>query len=468
MGYIKNRELLLSAGEVELRRLALDIAEAGIAAADPGVAVHRHLRLDGDRGGDQGGSRDDGRLIVGDRVFDLSGGRRIFVIGAGKATFPIAKALDDILGPRIHKGLVTCKYGQGGTLSHIALRLADHPVPDQSSLDAATETARLLREVRPGDIVLACFTGGSSSLFVSPVPGVSLADKAATGRILLTCGANIIEINAVRKHLSTVKGGRLVRSLPAGVTLVNLTVSDVIGDRLDYITDPSVPDTSSFADAQATLDKYGLWDRLPASVAAHLGAAPVAAATADAGGLAHLDRMDLLLVHNDAACTGAAAAVRALGLTPLLLSTVFEGESSTLGRTMVAVAKQIQADGNPVPAPCVLIGGGETTVTISGAAGEGGPNQEFAVGAAVELDGMRGVVAIGLDTDGTDGPTGYAGGLADGRTVSIARSAGHDLHRALRLHDVTPALRDSGHILSTGATGTNVNDLKLVLVVPSA
>ncbi len=456
MGYIKNRELLLSAGEVDLRRLALDLAEAGLAAADPGAAVHRHLALDGDR------------LQVGDRWHDLSAGQRIFVIGAGKASYPIARAIDQILGPRIHRGLVTCKYGQEGRLDFIELMLADHPVPDAASRAAAERTVELLAAVRPGDVVLACFTGGSSSLFVAPVAGVTLADKAATSRILLTCGANIIEINAVRKHLSRVKGGRLVRRLPAGTRLVNLTVSDVIGDRLDYITDPSVPDTATFADARATLDKYDLWHRLPASVTGHLRAGLDTDATVDAAGLAHLDRTDLLLVRNDAACSGAAAAARDRGLTPLILSTVFEGESSALGRTMAAIAKQIMADGNPVAAPCVLIGGGETTVTITApaGAGQGGPNQEFALGAASELAGLRGIVALGLDTDGTDGPTGYAGGLVDGATASIARAAGLDLHGALRAHDAAPFLRDSGHIVVTGATGTNVNDLKLVVVDP--
>lgn len=454
MGCIRNREELLSAGEIDLRRLALDIAEAGLAAADPGAAVHRLLRVDGDR------------LWIGERRFDLSNGRRIFVIGAGKASFPIAKALDTVLGSRIHRGLVTCKHGQEGSLDSIELRLAAHPAPDEASLAAAAATVELLREVRPGDIVIACFTGGSSSLFVAPVPGLSLADKAATSRILLTCGANIVEINAVRKHLSTVKGGRLVRGLPAGVTLVNLTVSDVIGDRLDCITDPTVPDASTFADAQATLDRYALWGRLPPTVTAHLRAAPAAAETVREAELAHLERLDVLLVENDAACAGAAARVRQRGLTPLLLSAVFEGESSVLGRNFAAMAKQILTDGNPVAAPCVLIGGGETTVTIAGSHGEGGPNQEFAVGAAIELDGIRGVVALGLDTDGTDGPTRYAGGLVDGATAALVREAGLDLHRAIRSHDVTPVLRDTRHIVETGATGTNVNDLKLVVVAP--
>jgi glycerate-2-kinase len=453
-GYIKNRKTLLSAGNVELRRLALDIAEAAISCADPGLAVRRHVSLDGDV------------LQVGERTFDLKSGQRIFVVGAGKATFSIAKALDQILGGRIYRGLITCKYGQHGQLDHIGIHHASHPVPDRASLDAATRTVELVRDVRPNDIVIACFTGGSSALFVSPAEGIRLEDKAAINQVLLTCGANIIEINAVRKHLSKVKGGKLARMLPAGVNLINLTVSDVIGDHLDYITDPTVADTSTFGNAQATLDKYELWSRLPNSVTSFLCNAPAADETVRPDGLAHLTRTDIVLVKTDAACAGAAETARRLNLTPLLLSTCFEGESSVLGRNLVAIAKQILINGNPIAHPCVLIGGGETTVTVKGRAGQGGPNQEFAVGAALDLADVQGVVALGLDTDGTDGPSEYAGALVDGSTFSIARAAGVDLYGALRDHNVSPALTSTGHALITGATGTNVNDLKLVVVAP--
>lgn len=454
LGYVKNRSAILSAGEVELRRVALDIAEAAIAHANPGLALRRHVSLEGDC------------LRVGDMSLEIGADRRIFVIGAGKATYPVARALEDILGPRIHRGLIVCKSGQTGHLDRIDMGFASHPIPDEASLEGAVRTVEMLKEVRAGDIVLACFTGGSSALFVSPVPGISLADKGVTNQILLTCGANIIEINAVRKHLSTVKGGRLIRGLPAGVHLINLTVSDVIGDPLDYITDPTVPDTSTFADARATLDKYGLWPTLPVSVASYLRNPPEADETVRTEELAHLHRTDVILVRTGAACEGAVQAARRLGLTPMLLSTCFEGESSTLARNLIAIAKQVRLDGNPISAPCVLVGGGETTVVVNGSAGTGGPNQEFAVGAALELADIPGVVALGLDTDGTDGPTEYAGAVVDGTTVAHALSMGVDLRLALREHDVTPALCRTGNALMTGATGTNVNDLKLVLVTP--
>jgi glycerate 2-kinase len=454
MARVQNRDALLSTGEVELRRLALDIAEGGLSAANPEMATRRILTIQGDT------------LQIGERSFDLSRGQRIFVIGAGKATYPIAKVIDEVIGNRIYKGLVTCKYGQLGSLNFVEQRFASHPIPDVASLEGASATIELLRQVRPDDVVLSCFTGGSSALFVSPVDGITLQDKRVANRVLLGCGANIIEINAVRKHLSAVKGGRLIRQLPVGVHLVNLTVSDVIGDPLDYITDPTVPDTSTFEDAISTLDKYDLWSSLPQSVENYLRLAPKQGETVRDHDLTHLDRTDLILVNADAACNGAAEAARKLGFNPMLLSVFFEGDSQALARNFIAIAKQALCSGMPIRPPCVLIGGGETTVAMRGSAGEGGPNQEFAISAAMEISGLRGVIALGIDTDGTDGPTSYAGGLVDGTTFHSMRSAGVDLRTALRNHDTSPALRSACSLVVTGATGTNVNDLKLVLVAP--
>lgn len=454
MAYIKNSEQLLSKGEVRLRRIALDIVESALTNADPGRMAAKLVKWDGSI------------LTLGTRTFVLEEWQRIFVVGTGKASYPIAKVLDEVLGKRIHAGFVACKKGQEGSLRHISLHLSSHPVPDESSLEAGTRVVALLQEVRAGDIVIACVSGGSSSLCVSPVQGVSLADKAATNHILLTCGANIIEINAVRKHISTVKGGQLIKHLPAGTHVVNLTVSDVIGDPLDYITDLTVPDTSTFKDARATLDKYSLWSVLPHSVTDYLRRSPAENETATEQDLSHLDRTDIVLQKADAACLGAAEAAQRHGLTPMILSTFFEGESSALGRTYAAIARQILLNGNPLRSPCVLIGGGETTVTVNGPVGEGGPNQEFVSSAALDLAGIRGVVAVGLDTDGTDGPTRFAGGMVDGFTVEEARHAHIDLHTALRSHNISPALESIGEQIVTGATGTNVNDLKFMIVAP--
>ena len=454
MSYIKNTESLSQGKKEEkLRRWMLEMAENALQRCDPGLLTREYVRL----GKDQ--------LHVQDRVYDLSRGQRVFVVGAGKATFPIAKALEASLGGSIFKGVVVSKHGETGALERIRLMTASHPAPDENSWRGAQEIVALLEEVRAGDVVIACFTGGSSSLFVTPAGDISLEEKAATSKVLLTCGANIIEINNVRKHISKVKGGRLVSRLPAGTHLVNLTVSDVIGDALDYITDPSVPDTSTFADAVYTLDKYKLWDKLPGSVVAHLKSAPVEDKTKTAADLAHLDMQHIVLLSADAACSSAVEEAKKLGLTPLLLSSFFEGESSVLGKNFVAIAKQIQLNGLPVQKPCCVIAGGETTVTIEGGfKGEGGPNQEFALSAARELDGIAGVVVLGLDTDGTDGPTDYAGGIVDSGTIQKARELGVNLETAVTTHNVSPALKALGDLVVCGNTGTNVNDLKMMIV----
>lgn len=449
---MQNAGELLSSGSTSLRRAAIEIANRAVEAADPGKVLRQSLVFDGTS------------LSVGGRKFAISPENRIFVIGAGKASYPIARALDEVIGERIYRGFVTCKKGQTGSLNHIELHHASHPIPDAASLQAATRTRELLEEVRAGDLIVACFTGGSSALFVDPVASISLEDKMAANRLLLGSGANIIEINAVRKHLSRVKGGKLIQSLPAGSRVINLTVSDVIGDHLDYITDPTVADTSTFADAQATLDKYRLWDALPRSVSAYLREAPAADETPRENALAHIDRFDFLLVRNDAACSAAADAARAMGYAPLILSTLFEGESRELARFMAAIAKQSLLDGRPLKPPCVLIGGGECTVRAMNGTGTGGPNQEFAVSFALEAAGMENVVALSIDTDGTDGPTQIAGGLVDGTTALRAQQIGVNLYEHLSRHDVTPALQKLGAAVVTGATGTNVNDLRLIII----
>jgi hydroxypyruvate reductase/glycerate 2-kinase len=455
MTYIKNMDALTAGKQEEkLRRMALDIADKTIHHCNPGVVTKSLVFLAGNT------------LTVEGTQYDLSQGARIFVIGAGKATFPIAKALEDVLGDRIHAGLVICKQGEEGRLSRIEMIQGSHPIPDEHSYLGAKKTVELLSQVQAGDIVIACFTGGSSSLFVSPAAGISLEDKAATGKILLTCGANIIEINNVRKHISKVKGGRLIAGLPAGTNLINLTVSDVIGDALDYITDPSVPDTSDFVDAQATLNKYHLWDKLPASVTEYIKKAPKEDETQKASDLTHLNMQHIILLPADAACSAAVSEAQKLGLNTLLLSSFFEGESSVLGRNFAAIAKQIKLNGNPIKTPCCIIAGGETTVLIAkGFNGQGGPNQEFSLSAARELEGETGIVVLGLDTDGTDGPTPYAGGLVDGGTALTAREKGVDLAEAVASHNTSPALNTLGDIVVSGNTGTNVNDLKIMIVV---
>jgi hydroxypyruvate reductase/glycerate 2-kinase len=453
MNYFRNYDLLLSHGNSHLRKEALDILNAGLLRADPGKATRGLVRLDG------------GRIVIGGRSYDLDEFRNVYVIGAGKASFPIAAALDDILGKRIAGGIVICKNGQEGHLENVDVRLASHPIPNEDGMRAAEDVFALAKRTGPGDLVFACVTGGSSALMPLPIPEISLSDKKIANRILLTCGANIIEINAVRKHLSLIKGGRLAQAVHPEALLVNLTVSDVIGDPLDYITDPTVPDTSSFRDAANTMNKYVLWDRMPAPVSAYLRNPPAGRETPKSLDTHRIENH--IIVAGDAACTGAEERARELGFRTVLLSTMFEGESRELGRTFGFLAKEVLRSAHPLEAPCAFIGGGETVVTIHPSdpePGLGGPNQEFALGAALEIRDLENVVVAGLDTDGTDGPTPYAGGIADGNSFAGCLEKGIDLYAALGRHDASEVLNATGDILITGNTGTNVNDLKIMLV----
>lgn len=454
MSYIMNRDQLLSHGNAKMRQAALEIIEYALEQTAPYKAVQSLVRLDGSQ------------MTVGNLKLNLENHQRIFLLGAGKATFPIARALEEIFGDRITDGVVICKHGQVGRLSRSRLYLASHPVPDMDGFEAAREALALARMTNPGDIVFGCITGGSSALMPYPVEGVSIEEKKVVNKQLLACGANIYEINAVRKHLSQIKGGRLAHAMNPEVCLINLTVSDVTGDELDYITDPTVPDTSWFDDARSTLTKYDLWEKMPASVCRYLTSAGPAQETPKEEDLSGRRRYDFILVKGGEACNASALKAGEMGLNAMVLSTQFEGESRELGRNFAAIAKEILLNKRPLDVPCLIIGGGETTVTIGEKAGLGGPNQEFALAASLEIEGLSNVVIAGIDSDGTDGPTHLAGGLVDGQTATAAREKGLDLFTSLKQHDVTPIMASLGDGIETGNTGTNVNDLKLMIIYP--
>ena len=343
------------------------------------------------------------------------------------------------------------------------MRMAAHPVPDEAGHAAAKDIYSLAEATKPGDIVFAAFTGGSTALLPYPVDGISLEDKKVAFQVLLYSGCNIYEMNAVRKHLSRIKGGRLAQLINPEAHIINLTVSDVTGDELDYITCPTVPDTSTLEMARNTLTKYSLWDKMPDSIQEFLRTAgPEMETPKD---LSDHNIYSFILVPSNAACMGAYEAAEEMGIKNLMiLSTVLEGQGHEVGGTFADIAREILNSGNPMKPPCVLIGGGESTVSITGECGKGGPNQEFALGAALRMDGLDNVVIASVDTDGTDGPTEIAGAMVDKFTLEQARSQGIDLFAALRKHDVSDPLEQLGEIIITGATGTNVNDLKLLVI----
>lgn len=446
--YIQNRNELVSHGYKQGRKAVIDIIEHALQAVDPYRATRELVHLKG------------GILSVGYLNFDLSKGGDMYLLGMGKATFPIAKAMEEILGERITEGLIIVKEGQKGNLKRVKVREASHPLPDSRGLEAAKEMRAIAERAREGDIVFCAITGGSSALAPLPVSGVSLEEKGRIHELLLHSGATIREINAVRKHLSDIKGGKLALSIfPAEI--INLTVSDVTEDPLDYITGPTVPDTSTFEDAILVLKKYDLLGRVPKSALDYLQrATPEMENPKDFG---NMPVHTFVLVQSSTICKAASNRAQELGFASMILTLTLEGESREAGIAFARIGAEIQRCSKPLTPPCVVVAGGETTVTIHGQCGEGGPNQEFALSAALQLDN-EGVVIAAIDSDGTDGPTDIAGGIVDASTAERAKEKDIDISGHLSHHNASPVLRELNDAVITGHTGTNVNDLKILLV----
>lgn len=402
---------------------------------------------------------------MGDLEFDLAGKGRVFVVGAGKAGAPMAAAVEEVAGDAIAAGTVVVKHGHAEVLERVRIHEAGHPVPDEHGVEGARAILDILRKTGPDDLVLCLLSGGGSALLVSPVEGVSLQDLQRTTEVLLASGADIVEINAVRKHLSRVKGGGLARAAgPAAVA--TLILSDVVGDRLDSIASgPTVADTTTYGDCLDVIRRRGIEAQLPAAVLRHLeaGAAGEVAETPKPGD-ASLGRVtNLIVANNDAAVTAAGEAAAGAGYTPLVLSTTLQGEAREVARALVEIAREARRSGRPTAAPACLLAGGETTVTLAGE-GKGGRNQEMALAACLALDGEDGIVFCSVGTDGTDGPTDAAGAVADGTSAGRARQRGMDPRDHLRRNDSHHLFEALGDLWITGPTRTNVMDLQLLLV----
>lgn len=436
-----------------LHEQVLAVLEAALDAADPAQAVRRALRREGDA------------LFVDNRPYDLRQCHRILVIGAGKATAPMARAVEELLADRLTAGTVTVKYGYTVPTKVIAVREAGHPIPDEAGVTATQAIVDLLRNLTADDLVLCLISGGGSALMPLPVPGVSLADLQALTDALLRSGAPIQALNAVRKHLSQVAGGQLAR-LAHPATVVSLIVSDVVGSPLDVIASgPTVADESTFEQAWQVLERYGVLEHTAASIRQHLqrGLSGEIPDTPKPGDPALARVHNVIITDNAHAAEAAVQKALSLGFNTLLLTTYLEGEAREVGRVLAALAREIAWRGHPLPPPACLIAGGETTVTVRGH-GKGGRNQEVALSAALAIQGLPQVVIASLATDGTDGPTDAAGGLVDGETVARGEAAGADALAALKNNDAYTFLQHAGALLMTGPTNTNVNDLLAVFV----
>ncbi len=437
----------------KLRSDALTIFEAGIEAANPVEAVARHLRLEGDT------------LLVSGVPYGLSAVGEVRVVGMGKASAVMAKPLGDLLGDRISRGIIIVKHGHRFPLSRIEVVEAGHPVPDEAGLRGTREMIRLLGETQADTLVFCLISGGGSALSPAPAEGLTLGDKRGVTRRLLDCGAKIQEINAVRKHLSRIKGGRLAQ-LAQPSTVVSLILSDVIGDDLDTIASgPTVPDSSTYYDCLRILARYSLSEAIPSAVLRHLeaGARGECPETPKAHDPAFQRTQNVIVGSNALAVEASRKKAASLGYNSLVLSSFIEGETREVARVHAAISKEILRTGNPIPRPACIISGGETTVTMRGS-GKGGRNQEFALAAALEIQGLPGVLILSAGTDGTDGPTDAAGALADGDTVERARLSGSLAETHLENNDSYHFFEPLGDLVVTGPTLTNVMDLRLVLV----
>lgn len=437
----------------KLRKHALQIFKAGLQAVDPVEAITRHVTLN------------DHVLRISDRQFNLKDYDRILVVGAGKAVAPMAKALEDLLGHHIADGIVVVKDEHGLPLKKIKLREASHPIPDARGVRGTEEILSLVEKAGQRDLVICLISGGGSALLIAPVQDISLEDKQNATKLLLACGATIHEFNAVRKHLSRAKGGRLAQmAYPATVT--SLILSDVVGDDLDVIASgPTVPDSSTFDDAEQILKGYDIWDQLAPTVRNHLekGISGQIEDTPKSDNAAFQKCSQVLVGTNLQALEAAGQEAQQLGYLPLILSSKVEGEAREVAKFYTAIAKEILSSENPMEPPVCVLAGGETTVTLTGE-GRGGRNQEFALAAALTIAGLGNVVVLSGGTDGTDGPTDAAGAIADGATVARAIEKGLEPRDFLRRNDSYNFFQKLEDLLITGPTRTNVMDIYMLLI----
>ncbi len=440
----------------QLRSDAKKIFQASLDAVDPYKAVKGFLRIDNDT------------LILGDISpvkLDLSAYNRILIVGGGKATAPMARAAEEVLGTRISKGIINVKYGFGEKLETTEVNEAGHPLPDHNSVEGTAKILALLEDAGEKDFVISLVSGGGSALLTRPADGISLADKQEITSQLLECGASIDEINIVRKHISASKGGQMAKiAYPA--TTVNFMLSDVVGDRKDIIASgPFVPDTSTFRDAQKIIDKYAL-SNVPDTIKEYLkaGMAGKVPETPKEGDQIFTHVFNYIVGSNILALIAAEKKARSLGYKTTILSSMVEGETREVAHVHSAIAKEIVKTGRPVSPPACVISGGETTVTIHGD-GLGGRNQEFCLASALDIrNSPPRMIVMSGGTDGNDGPTDAAGAIIDPLTVHRGEDAGMDASDFLKRNDSYNYFKKTGELLITGPTKTNVMDIRLILV----
>jgi len=439
-------------------RHLIDIFNAAVAAVDPYHAMNRAITIEHNC------------LHAAGAAYELDTFDRILVVGAGKATARMALAIEGALGDRITEGLIVVKEGHTAPLKIIKQVEASHPVPNEAGVEGTKRIVELVRAADEKTLVICLLSGGASALLVAPMNGLTLNDKQEVTALLLQAGASIGELNAVRKHLSAVKGGRLSKAAcPAQV--VTMVLSDVIGDRLDVIASgPTARDSTTFADAIAVIEKYGLKEKIPIRVLSFLergmeGQEPETVKSGDS--CLHKTR-NVIIGGITQALSAATEKARQLGFAPEVITGELQGEARHAARFLAAAALRAHDALRPGELRC-LLSGGETTVTVKGN-GKGGRNQELALAFAREIEGLEGVSLLSAGTDGTDGPTDAAGAIVDGSTASRARALGIDPVHYLDYNDSYMFFQrfdelsgNKSHVI-TGPTGTNVMDLQIMML----
>ncbi len=437
-----------------MRQDAVSIFNSALSAVNAFYAVKKYCRRENDI------------LYIDQSAFNLEAYQNIYIIGAGKASAHMGAAIEEILPLlKITGGIINVKYGHTVALKTIKLVEAGHPIPDKNGHTGAQQILHLVEKAKKDDLIICLISGGGSALLPLPALSLTLSDKQKTIRTLLSCGASINEINALRKHMSLLKGGRLAeKAWPA--TLITLIVSDVVGNPLDVIASgPTVGDPSTFRDCMDIIHKYNISDQIPAVVAEHFknGITGKISDTPCPGDQIFDKTFNLIIASNIEALTAASKMSKSLGYNTLILSSMIEGDTREAALFHTAIAKEIRKTGNPVPSPACILSGGETTVILKGN-GKGGRNQEFALTAALDISDENRMVLLSGGTDGTDGPTDAAGAVVDSETIRKAINAELNPADFLKNNDAYHFFQKTGDLVMTGPTGTNVMDLRIVLV----
>ena len=445
--------MIIQTPNARIKRLLKTLIRSSLDAANPNKVMKQLI------------IRKNQDLFVDGRQYDLSQYTRIVCVGAGKASGHMAQTLEKILGTYLKEGTVIVKDGYGASTQYVQIVEAGHPLSDVRGSRATKQILKTVGSLTREDLLIVVLSGGASSLLCAPALGLTLTDKRRTTNLLMRSGANIHELNTVRKHLSVIKGGQLACTTPTNILTV--LMSDVIGDDLATIgSGPTAPDPTTFQEAKMILEQYKIWANIPTKVRNHI----------EGGICGHIPEtwksrrknpsrfQSIILANNHTAIDSVAKEAKRSGLRPYILDYPLQGEAQDLGTILGSMARDICEFGNPVKAPACLIAGGEPTVAITGR-GKGGRAQECVLAAAQELAGLNNVVVAGFGTDGTDGPTEVAGAIVDGKTVQRAKKEGISIENMLKKHDSYTFFKKVGGHIITDPTHTNVNDIYLILAL---